>query len=546
MTALDEVVVIGGGVIGLTTALQLLQDPRIRCKVVVLAKSFTATCSHSAGAWWIPDPTRPTSPFADGSRYARWARETWRMMEGTQGHQLVEGIRFWGPQVLSADADLPLEGPNSLGSFVQQFQRLEIKTDSIPDWHGCPINLPQGFQGEVARFQTRTIKMDVYLADLHRQLDSSGRCKFAELEVKSLEEVITAYPHALAVVNCAGLGAGALAGDDSMFPVRGQTLLVRAPRQTNFFSLVKGDSRPVYVIPHGDGCAIVGGCAFREAVGAAALGGSQRAPAEQAQETSEVDQALGADILRAACAWLPALRKAEPLRQAVGWRPFREAGARVERDPGRAKVIHNYGHGDVGVILSWGSAKDVADLVVQMSTQKHYARLHVSLKPSILRVEGLAAYTLEKRLLRSKVELDWVQRKVRPIQKVIKHLIKDKAIDPDVTRYLEDVEDHLNLFLEEVSRIIGVCNSLRDEVNSYRDRQQQKVLYVLTLVTTLVMPTHLLTGIFGMNWQDEAGQPVVPGFGVMAESRGYYQFWGASITLTLLIWTTFRRILKWI
>eukprot|EP00439_Symbiodinium_sp_Y106_P044937 s4810_g5.t1 len=99
------------------------------------------------------------------------------------------------------------------------------------------------------------------------------------------------------------------------------------------------------------------------------------------------------------------------------------------------------------------------------------------------------------------------------------------AIDPDVTRYLEDVEDHLNLFLEEVSRIIGVCNSLRDEVNSYRDRQQQKVLYVLTLVTTLVMPTHLLTGIFGMNWQDEAGQPVVPGFGVMAEKRGYYLFW---------------------
>ncbi|CAE7186877.1 corA, partial [Symbiodinium necroappetens] len=126
------------------------------------------------------------------------------------------------------------------------------------------------------------------------------------------------------------------------------------------------------------------------------------------------------------------------------------------------------------------------------------------------------------------VELDWVQRKVRPILKVLKHLIKDKAIDPDVTRYLEDVEDHLNLFLEEVSRIIGVCNSLRDEVNSYRDRQQQKVLYVLTLVTTLVMPTHLLTGIFGMNWIDEEGQPVVPGFGVMAENRGYYLFWGPA------------------
>ena len=95
----------------------------------------------------------------------------------------------------------------------------------------------------------------------------------------------------------------------------------------------------------------------------------------------------------------------------------------------------------------------------------------------------------------------------------------------------------------QVSRIMGVCHSLRDEVNSYRDRQQQKVLYVLTLVTTLVMPTHLLTGIFGMNWQDEAGywavnrfwqlgqngDPVVPGLGKMEEQRGYYLFWGLAL-----------------
>ena len=138
-----------------------------------------------------------------------------------------------------------------------------------------------------------------------------------------------------------------------------------------------------------------------------------------------------------------------------------------------------------------------------------------------------------------------------------------------------------------------------------------QVLYVLTLVTTLIMPTHLLTGIFGMNWQDAAprlistpspscspvpsgsvgsagpvgpvgpigpvggaedGKPVVPGLGVMEESRGYYLFWGCpaaalarsripgsslqvwpnserpglAFSLTTLIWLTFSRILKWI
>eukprot|EP00930_Biecheleria_cincta_P073158 TRINITY_DN60482_c0_g1_i1.p1 TRINITY_DN60482_c0_g1~~TRINITY_DN60482_c0_g1_i1.p1 ORF type:complete len:398 (-),score=76.61 TRINITY_DN60482_c0_g1_i1:70-1242(-) len=160
--------------------------------------------------------------------------------------------------------------------------------------------------------------------------------------------------------------------------------------------------------------------------------------------------------------------------------------------------------------------------------------------------EARVSKDVEKRLLRSKVELDWLQRKVRPMIKVIKHLIRDKAIDPDVTRYLEDIEDHLGTFLEEVSRIIGVCNSLRDEVHSFRDRQQSKVLYVLTLVTTLVMPTHLLTGIFGMNWQDENGKPVVPGLGVMHERRGYIEFWGTSLVATVLIYIIFSRVLKWI
>lgn len=78
---------------------------------------------------------------------------------------------------------------------------------------------------------------------------------------------------------------------------------------------------------------------------------------------------------------------------------------------------------------------------------------------------------------------------------------------PEVTQYLEDVEDHLETYLEEISRSIGathseiedflrseiflssamqcpirwqphgsqVCDSLRDQVRSFRDREQQGV-----------------------------------------------------------------------
>ncbi|CAE8665107.1 unnamed protein product, partial [Polarella glacialis] len=63
--------------------------------------------------------------------------------------------------------------------------------------------------------------------------------------------------------------------------------------------------------------------------------------------------------------------------------------------------------------------------------------------------EARVSVDVEKRLLQNKVELDWLQRKLRPMLRVLKHLIRDKVIDPDVTRYLEDVEDHLGTFLEE-------------------------------------------------------------------------------------------------
>lgn len=64
-TARDcRVVVVGGGIIGLTTALALLERGFTSVKIV--AKAFEATTSHVAGGLWMPfelpshvDPTTP-------------------------------------------------------------------------------------------------------------------------------------------------------------------------------------------------------------------------------------------------------------------------------------------------------------------------------------------------------------------------------------------------------------------------------------------------------------------------------------------------------
>ena len=133
------------------------------------------------------------------------------------------------------------------------------------------------------------------------------------------------------LVNCLGLGASAVAQDTLMWAARGQTLLVRAPRQRRFFSLVTGDERPCYVLPQGDGTAVLGGCLRREAP-------APKSCTLSAEATGDVDEALAQQLLQEAVAWCPELQGCEPLRHAVGWRPFREGGARVELDRERPQA----------------------------------------------------------------------------------------------------------------------------------------------------------------------------------------------------------------
>ena len=62
-------------------------------------------------------------------------------------------------------------------------------------------------------------------------------------------------------------------------------------------------------------------------------------------------------------ALLPALRDAPVLSTWAGLRPVRAAaagGVRLELERGTTPVVHNYGHGGSGVVVSWGCAADVA------------------------------------------------------------------------------------------------------------------------------------------------------------------------------------------
>jgi D-amino-acid oxidase len=150
------------------------------------------------------------------------------------------------------------------------------------------------------------------------------------------------------VVHCAGRGARVVVGDATMFPIRGQIAVARAPGHLEHRIDDDDEDAPAYVLPRGDGEVVLGGTAQR---------GDGRTEADAGEEAS----------ILARCRPLlpPAAAVLQVVRRVVGLRPGRPA-VRLEVEPGAAggrPVVHDYGHGGSGFTVCWGCADEVAALV---------------------------------------------------------------------------------------------------------------------------------------------------------------------------------------
>ena len=309
-----EAVVVGCGVIGLSTAIRLRKsglDARI-----VTAELPKKTTSAVAAAIWYPYRAYPEDAVL------RWGRRTFevfedlakvpetgvRMREGVELRREVAGEPWWA--------------------------------GAVPGVRRCAENeLPPGYRDGHA-FVVPVVEMPIYLRYLIGRFAAAG----GEIEERAIDSLDDLAGEARAVVNCAGLGARELIGDDSLRPIRGQVLRVRNPGLDSF-SLDEDDPKGVtYIVPRSEDC-ILGGTA------------------DEGAWDTEPDAAVAAEILRRCTALEPRLASAEVLEHRVGLRPGRPE-VRLEMESGwGVPVVHNYGHGGSGVTLSWGCAEETADLV---------------------------------------------------------------------------------------------------------------------------------------------------------------------------------------
>ncbi|HEX4701524.1 MAG TPA: FAD-dependent oxidoreductase, partial [Pseudonocardiaceae bacterium] len=146
------------------------------------------------------------------------------------------------------------------------------------------------------------------------------------------------------VVNCAGLAARELVPDPTVRPVRGQHVVVANPGLTEFFVEETEAASWVGFFPHGDRV-VLGGVA------------------EDGDDNPNPDTATANAIITRCAAIEPRLGEAAVLAHQVGLRPVRPAVRLADDHVNGTRVIHNYGHGGMGVTLSWGCAGDVTALV---------------------------------------------------------------------------------------------------------------------------------------------------------------------------------------
>jgi hypothetical protein len=54
-------------------------------------------------------------------------------------------------------------------------------------------------------------------------------------------------------------------------------------------------------------------------------------------------------------------------------------------------------------------------------------------------------------------------RHIRPMKQVVRHILDDKVLCSGMSTHLEDVEDHIEVYMDEVARFVEQCNTMNEE-----------------------------------------------------------------------------------
>lgn len=355
----SSILVVGAGVIGLTTAIRLAEAGH---DVAVVAQETprsiflddsarqkgTYTSSGSGGLWM---------PFLlEGEKIEKWATTTYQEYE-KRGEDV--GITFHEGFFLCAKENPELP-------WYTELTNLKVKTNEdderIPKEYTAALN-----------FKAPVVNTAIYLLHLQDCAESLGVSITLTKELKDEDdedddehlwdmECIRTYtgPETIVVV-CTGVGSSLICPTEKLIPGRGITVRIRKPGDKDYFiteSPLDGivgsydEGLLAYCIPKGKDLYTLGGTFFK---------GDWK---EYALE-EEVE-----GVIQRACKILQVDEKEVVVDTTwTGLRPITESGqAKVEIV--EDQIIANFGHGGSGLTVCWGCAEEVCDIVKEMKAEK--------------------------------------------------------------------------------------------------------------------------------------------------------------------------------
>ncbi|GMT14852.1 hypothetical protein PFISCL1PPCAC_6149, partial [Pristionchus fissidentatus] len=321
------VAIVGEGVIGLSTALALLEAiPKVKL-TIFSDRPFEKTCSFGpAGLFRMDDPRNREIGLLSFARFAH----LYRTRSGDE-----TGIKLLSGTIMSDDRSKLESQEKAYGDTVYNFRWLgeREKNDLFPN----PAK-------HAIFFTTFASEANRYMPFLRKEINKYGDAvEWKQQKIEKLEQLGDQYE---VVVNCGGLDAGKLAGDDdTMYPIRGVALRIDAPWHKHFHY----KDFDTFTIPMNDAVTL----------------GSLKQKGRSDMVITDEDRR---DILERYEKIHPAIKGSKILYEWIALRPGRDS-VRLEshkRKTGMGKefqVIHNYGHASNGFTLGWGCAQKVLQMI---------------------------------------------------------------------------------------------------------------------------------------------------------------------------------------
>lgn len=363
---MTKIVVIGAGVIGLTTALELLKDPTNQ--VTIVAKQFPTDFEHSSVY---------TSPIA-GANWLSFADDDDTFTQN------IDKVGYKKYRELIKNAPEAGVTPRTDITYVtkEKFEAIYKGVKTLPWYCKGEFSKVVGFRElDPSEYNTSKIayayqinglvvRTSYYMTYLINEMwkltggfeTPNSRFSLRRGSVTKLSDAYSLHHLGTAdlVINCTGLLSRELEDIEieekrRIYPVRGIVFVAENTTGMKCNLLIdifdpKYPDEKLYFMPRREGELIMGGV-FQEN-----------------EESKVVDPTFIVRMITRCKKYLSQYNwdDLKIVRTQVGYRPFRKGGYRIERV---GKVIHCYGVGAAGFQSSWGCAERVVGLVNQYKSK---------------------------------------------------------------------------------------------------------------------------------------------------------------------------------